>query len=75
MALRIEDPGSLPGRKVVDQEGADLGCIKDVYGLGDDGDPMWVTIDSETGGMKGDNKLVFVPLARLREQGDDLSVP
>lgn len=73
MASPIEDVSSLPGRKVVDQEGADLGEIKDVYGLGDDGEPMWVTVEASSGSEGG--KLVFVPMARLREQGGDLSVP
>jgi hypothetical protein len=75
MALRIEDVSSLPGRTVVDQEGEELGEIKEVYGLGEDGDPMWVVIETSTGGIGGDDKLCFVPLARLREESENLSVP
>jgi sporulation protein YlmC with PRC-barrel domain len=73
--LRIEDVSSLPGREVVDQEGEEVGEIKEVYGLGDDGDPMWVAIETHTGGMGGEDKLRFVPLARLREEDQNLSVP
>jgi hypothetical protein len=75
MALRIEDVSSLPGRKVVDQEGKDVGEIKEVYGIGDDDDPMWVAICTSPGGMAADNKIAFVPLARLREADECLSVP
>ena len=40
MALRIEDVSSLPGREVVDQEGGQIGEIKEVYGIGEDEEPM-----------------------------------
>jgi sporulation protein YlmC with PRC-barrel domain len=73
--LQIEDMSSLPGREVVDQEGEEVGEIKEVYGLGDDGDPMWVAIETHMGGMGGEDVLRFVPLARLREQDENLSVP
>src|ERR1700759_64928 len=78
MALRIEDVSSLPGRKVVDQEGESVGEIKDVYGVGDDGAPMWVAIDTSAGdriGVDPEVKPVVVPLGRIREDGEDLSVP
>jgi sporulation protein YlmC with PRC-barrel domain len=76
MALRIEDVTSLPGRGVVDQEGEDVGEIQDVYGIGDDGDPMWVSIEISTGGVGGEDVLRFLPLARLRDDGKEkLSVP
>jgi sporulation protein YlmC with PRC-barrel domain len=75
MALRIEDVSSLPGRTVVDQEGEEVGEIKEVYGIGDDGTPMWVVVEISTGGMGGDEVCRFVPLARLREEDDNLSVP
>jgi sporulation protein YlmC with PRC-barrel domain len=78
MALRIDDVSSLPGRKVMDQEGESVGEIKDVYGIGDDGEPMWVAIDTAAGdrigGGTGD-KIVVVPLGRMREDGENLSVP
>lgn len=78
MALRIEDVSSLPGRKVVDQEGQSVGEITEVYGVGDGGEPMWVAIDTASGerlGEDSEDKVVVVPLGRLREDGDDLSVP
>jgi sporulation protein YlmC with PRC-barrel domain len=78
MALRIEDMSSLPGRKVLDQEGESVGEIKDVYGIGDESEPMWVAIDTAAGdriGEETEEKVVVVPLARLRDDGDELSVP
>jgi sporulation protein YlmC with PRC-barrel domain len=78
MALRIEDVSSLPGRKIVDQEGESVGEIKDVYGVGEDGEPMWVAIDTSKGeriGEETSDKIVVVPLARIREADENLSVP
>jgi hypothetical protein len=60
----------------VDQEGEEVGEIKEVYGVGEDGDPMWVAIETSTGGMAGEDKMVFVPLARIRDDGKEhLSIP
>ena len=78
MPLRIEDVSSLPGRGVVDQIGEDIGEIKDVYGIGDDGDPMWVSIEIAPPETEPDaeEKLRFLPLARVRDDGKEkLSVP
>jgi sporulation protein YlmC with PRC-barrel domain len=75
MALEIEDVSSLPGRTVVDQEGEEVGEIKEVYGLGDDGDPMWVVVVIKTGGLLSKEVCRFVPMARLREKDENLSVP
>src|SRR5436309_5228576 len=71
MALHVEDVSSMPGSKVFDQMAEELGEIKEVYGLGDDSDPMWVAI--ETSGE--DSKMVVVPMARVKQEGDDLTVP
>lgn len=71
MALRIEDVSSLPGSKVFDQMAEELGEIKEIYGLGEDAEPMWVAIET-TG---DESKLVVIPLARLRQEGDEFSVP
>jgi sporulation protein YlmC with PRC-barrel domain len=78
MALRIEDVSSLPGREVVDQEGGQIGEIKDVYGIGEDEEPMWVAIEISTDEMveeEDEGKIVIVPLARIREEDENLSVP
>jgi PRC-barrel domain len=72
MASPIEDMSSLPGQTVSDQEGVDIGKVKDVYAVNDDA-PMWVTIEASTG-MAG-SKVVFVPIARLKEEDGNLSVP
>ena len=71
MASPVEDPSSLREKKVVDQVGNEIGQICEIYEQ--DGDPMWVTIKSDTG-MASD-RLVFIPLARIKEEGGELHVP
>lgn len=73
MASAIEDVSSLPGETVNDQDGRKIGEVKDIFAVGDDGTPMWVTIESSTG--LGRTRRVFVPLARLKQQGDEIRVP
>ena len=70
-ALPIEDMGSLPGKKITDQQGRDVGEICEIYEQ--DGDPMWVTVKSSTG--MATDRVVFIPLARLKEENDELRVP
>ncbi len=71
MASPVEDPSSLRDKKVMDQVGNEIGQICEIYEQ--DGDPMWVTIKSDTG-MASD-RLVFIPLARIKEEGGELHVP
>ena len=71
MASPIEDVGSLPGKKVTDQQGRDVGEICEIYEQG--GDPMWVTVKSSTG--MATDRLVFIPIARLKEEDDEIRVP
>jgi sporulation protein YlmC with PRC-barrel domain len=73
MASAIEDVSSLPGETVSDQDGRKIGEVREIYAVGDDGTPMWVTIESSTG--IGRSRRVFVPLARLKQQGDEIRVP
>lgn len=71
-AHAIEDVSSLPGETVHDQEGRKLGDVKDIYGVGD-GTPMWVTVQTPTG--IGRHRKVFIPLARLKHEHDELRTP
>lgn len=73
MASAIEDVSSLPGETVSDQDGRKIGEVKEIYGVGDDETPMWVTIESATG--LGRTRLLFVPLARIKQQNDEIRVP
>ena len=73
MASAIEDVSSLPGETVNDQDGRKLGEVKEIYGVGDDETPMWVTVESATG--LGRSRLIFVPLARIKKQDDEIRVP
>lgn len=68
----IEDPGSLPGEKVFDQEDAEIGTVKRVYET-EDGDAMWVSIEASF--SLGDKREVLVPIARLKQEGDRVRVP
>lgn len=73
MTAPIEDVSSLPGKKVTDQEENTIGKIKEIYAMDGDGDPMWITVEASTG--MGQNRLVFIPLARLKDENGDLRVP
>jgi sporulation protein YlmC with PRC-barrel domain len=73
MASAIDDVSSLPGETVNDQDGRKIGQVKDIFGVGDDETPMWVTIEASTG--IGRARRIFVPLARLKQQEDEIRVP
>lgn len=73
MASPIKDVNSLPGETVSDQEGRQIGKVKELYGIGREQAPMWVAIETATG--FADSRIVFVPLARLKQEGDALRVP
>lgn len=74
MASAIEDVSSLPGEIVKDQEGRKVGEVKQIYAVGEDETPMWVTIEGQTAGI-GNKRLLFVPLARLKHEADEIRVP
>jgi hypothetical protein len=73
MASAIEDINSLPGETVRDQEGRRIGKVKEIYAIGAGKDPMWVTVETSTG--LGRSRLVFVPIARLKHEQDEIRVP
>ncbi len=66
MASAIEDVGSLRGKTLNDQEGQKVGEIKDLYGIDDESNPMWITVESST--RLSSNRMIFVPLARVKEE-------
>ena len=70
-ATPIEDVSSLPGKKITDQQGREVGEICEIYEQ--DGDPMWVTVKSSTG--MATDRVVFIPLARLKQEEDEIRVP
>ena len=74
MAGAVEDVSELPGKTVFDQVGQEIGEIKDIYAQGGDGHPTWVTVESKGGGL-GEKQTVFIPLARLKTEGDEIGVP
>lgn len=72
MTAPIEDVSSLPGKKLADQADNPIGKVKEIYAT-DDGFPMWIAVEMSTG-IAG-KRTVFVPLARLKEEGGQLRVP
>ena len=72
-ASAIEDVSSLPGETVRDQDGRKVGEVKEIYAVGDGGRPMWVTVEAPTG--IGRTRLVFIPIARLKQEGDQIRTP
>jgi hypothetical protein len=72
MTAPIEDVSRLPGKKLADQADNPIGKVKEIYAT-DDGFPMWVAVEMSTG-LAG-RRTVFVPLARLKEEGGELRVP
>lgn len=73
MASVIEDVSSLPGETVHDQEGRKFGEIKEIYAVGGGETPMWVTVKTSMG--IGRNRLVFIPIARLKQEDDEIRAP
>jgi hypothetical protein len=73
MASAIEDVSSLPGETVNDQDGLKIGKVKRLYSVGDDDSVMWVTVEASIG--VGNKRDVFVPLARLKREHEELRVP
>ncbi len=73
MASPIEDVSSLPGKTLNDQEGQKVGEIKDVYAVDGESNPMWITVESSTG-LSG-SRIIFVPIARVKEEDGEVRVP
>lgn len=72
MAAPVEDVSKLQGQVVFDQWGQKIGEVKQIYAV-DEGVPMWVTVEVSPG-VAG-SKTVFVPIARLKEEDEQLRVP
>jgi hypothetical protein len=72
MTAPVEDVSSLPGQTVSDQQENPIGEVKEIFAT-DDGYPMWVSVELSQG--IGDKRIVFIPLARLKDEDGDLRVP
>lgn len=67
----FDNPSSLSGRSVYDQDGDKIGNVGQVY-VGDrSGRPEWVTVKTGLFGMKES----LVPLTGARRAGEDIHVP
>ena len=73
MTAPIDDVSSLPGRKVTDQEENTIGEIKEIYAIGGDGEPMWLSVEASFG--MANKRTLFIPLARLKDEAGELRVP
>ena len=71
MASPVEDPGSMREKKLMDQVGNEIGQVCEIYEQ--DGEPMWVAVKADTG--MATDRLVFIPLARIKEEDGELRVP
>jgi hypothetical protein len=72
MTAPIEDVSSLPGKKISDQAETPIGKVKEIFAT-DDGYPMWVAVEMSSG--IGEKRIVFVPLARIKDENGELRVP
>jgi sporulation protein YlmC with PRC-barrel domain len=72
-AAPIEDPRELAGTSVYDQNGEKLGDVTELYAPGGDGDPMWAMVELSQAAFRSRN--VFIPLARMKHEDDEVRVP
>jgi hypothetical protein len=75
MTAPVEDVTELPGKTVLDQYDEPLGEIEEIYAIGGDGHPTWVTVDVRPQTEGGKPRTVFIPLARLKLEDGELQVP
>jgi hypothetical protein len=68
----IEDVSRLPGKTIRDQNETPIGKVADIYAIDGDGEPMWVTVEAR---FDAEKRTVFVPLARIKVERDELEVP
>ena len=73
MTSMIEDISSLPGKKVVDHESNPIGEIKEIYAQDGGDDASWVVVEAKFGMFYKRN--AFIPLSRLKWEGDDIQIP
>jgi len=73
MAAPIENPAQLRGRKLHDQDGASVGEVIALYGLGEEREPMWAAVQSSLSAAQ--RRVLLVPLARLKEEDGQLRAP
>jgi PRC-barrel domain len=73
MTSMIEDISSLPGKKVVDHESNPIGEIQEIYAQDGEDDASWVVIEAKFGMFF--KRKAFIPLSRLKWEGDDIQIP
>jgi PRC-barrel domain len=73
MTTPVEDVRELPGKMVFDKHDEPIGEVKEIYAIGGDGYPSWVTVEVQP--EEGERRTVFIPLSRLKLDEGDLLVP
>jgi hypothetical protein len=75
MTAPVEDVTELPGKTVLDQYDEPIGEIEEIYAIGGDGHPSWVTVEVRPDEEGGKPRTVFIPLSRLKLEDGELQVP
>src|SRR5512142_2136476 len=73
MSAPIDDVSSLAGQKIADQEETPIGVVKEIYAIDGDGTAAWVAVEASFG--MGNKRIVFIPLARIKQEDGHLRVP
>jgi|SRR5581483_5325188 len=73
MTAPVEDASSLPGKKIVDQDGQGIGEIETLYRSGEGEEPEWLAVDTKISMFK--QRTALVPLARVKDESGELTVP
>jgi hypothetical protein len=73
MTQAIDDVSALPGRTVHAQEMQSIGKVTHLYAVDGDGEPVWVAVEAKFGLFN--KRTILIPLARLKEEHEELVVP
>jgi hypothetical protein len=71
MTAPIEDVSALPGKQITDRTATPIGKVMAIYAS--DGHPTWVAVELSSGLVGKD--VVFIPLARIKDEDGELRVP
>jgi hypothetical protein len=71
MTAPIEDVSTLPGKQISDPTATPIGKVMEIYAS--DGHPTWVAVELSSGLVGKD--IVFIPLARIKDEDGELRVP
>ena len=73
MTSPVKDTNSLPGKKIVDQEGKGIGEVEAMFKSGPGEEPEWLAVEADVSLFK--RRTALVPLARVKDESGELTVP